>query len=116
MYQLLLIAAAVIPAVWLLIRVYRADRLEKEPTRLLLWLVILGVIATALASVTEQLGDMALTSVFPEENIFYNFLLYFVVDFSALNYSTAIGYAFLVTKSITPLNSFSAPIGHSIGA
>ena len=79
MYQLLLIAAAVIPALWLLIRVYRADRLEKEPARLLLWLVILGVIATALASVTEQLGEMVLTSVFPEENIFYNFLLYFVV-------------------------------------
>ena len=71
MYQLLLIAAAVIPALWLLIRVYRADRLEKEPARLLLWLVILGVIATALASVTEQLGEMVLTSVFPEENIFY---------------------------------------------
>ena len=79
MENLLLVAAAVIPAVWLLIRVYRADHLEKEPVRLLLWLVILGVIATALATVTEQLGDMALMSLFEEENIVYNFLLYFVV-------------------------------------
>ena len=79
MYQLILIAAAVIPAVWLMIRVYRADRLEKEPARLLIRLVILGVIATALAGVTEQAGDMLLMSIFPEENILYNFLLYFVV-------------------------------------
>ena len=79
MNQLILIAAAVIPAVWLLIRVYRADRLEKEPARLLIWLVILGVIATALAGLTEQAGDMLLMSIFPEENILYNILLYFVV-------------------------------------
>ena len=79
MYQLILIAAAVIPAVWLMIRVYRADRLEKEPARLLIRLVILGVIATALAGVTEQAGDMLLMSIFPEENILYNFLLDFVV-------------------------------------
>ena len=31
--NLTLIAAAVIPAIWLLIKVYRADRLEKEPVR-----------------------------------------------------------------------------------
>ena len=79
METLLLVAAAVIPAVWLLIRVYRADHLEKEPFRLLIWLVILGVIATALATVTEQLGDTALMSVFPEGGIIYDLLLYFVV-------------------------------------
>ena len=79
MYLLVLIAAAVIPAVYLLVRVYRADRLEKEPVRLLIRLVILGVIATALAGLTEQLGDSLLQSVFPEENVLYNLLLYFVV-------------------------------------
>ncbi len=79
MYLLILIAAAVIPAVFLLVRVYRADRLEKEPMNLLIWLVILGVIATALAGATEQLGDMLLTSVFQEESIPYNLLMYFVV-------------------------------------
>lgn len=79
MYQLLLVAAAVIPAVWLLVRVYRADRLEKEPLGLLLWLLILGVTATALAGLTEQIGDMLLTSILPEDSILYNLLLYFIV-------------------------------------
>lgn len=41
-----LIAAAVIPAVILLLQVYRADRLEKEPTGLLISLLVFGVIAT----------------------------------------------------------------------
>ena len=79
MYLLVLIAAAVIPAVVLLVRVYRADRLEKEPIGLLFRLVVLGVIATSLAGLTEQLGDSLLRSVFPEENVAYNLLLYFAV-------------------------------------
>lgn len=79
MYLLVLIAAAVIPAVVLLVRVYQADRLEKEPVSLLLWLIILGVIATSLAGATEQLGDSLLLQVFPEESLPYNLLLYFVV-------------------------------------
>ena len=57
MYELILIAAAVIPAVWLMVRVYRADRLEKEPIGMLLGLLVLGVISTSLAALAEQLGD-----------------------------------------------------------
>ncbi len=49
----ILIAAAVIPAVYLLIRVYRADRLEKEPVGLLVVLVLLGVFSTSLAGLAE---------------------------------------------------------------
>jgi len=79
MYRLILILSAVIPAVFLLVRVYQADRLEKEPGRLLLLLVILGVIATSLAGAAEQLGDSLLLSIFPEENIVYNLLLYYIV-------------------------------------
>lgn len=30
MYELILVAAAIVPAVWLLIRVYRADKLERN--------------------------------------------------------------------------------------
>ena len=52
-----LIAAAVIPAVILLLQVYRADRLEKEPTGLLISLLVFSVIATALAIVTETIGE-----------------------------------------------------------
>lgn len=77
--NLKLIAAAVIPAVLLLIRVYRADRLEKEPVGLILLLVILGVLSTALASAAEQLGDIAVAYFFPEGTLEYDILLYFVV-------------------------------------
>ena len=45
----ILIAAAVIPAIALMIRIYRADRLEREPPGLLLGLVLRGVLATVIA-------------------------------------------------------------------
>ncbi len=79
MYELILIAAAVIPAVWLMVRVYRADRLEKEPIGMLLGLLVLGVISTSLAALAEQLGDAFLEELFPEEGIVYQALLYFIV-------------------------------------
>ena len=74
-----LIAAAVIPAVILLIRVERADRLEKESRGLLVSLVLFGVLSTVLASIAERVGIRLLDSVFPEENTLYDFLLYFIV-------------------------------------
>ena len=40
MYELLLILAAVVPAAFLLIRVYQADKLEKEPAGLLISILI----------------------------------------------------------------------------
>ena len=55
----ILIAAAVVPAVFLLIRVYRADRLEPEPSGLLLSLILRGVFATVIApgvSAPQSLG------------------------------------------------------------
>ena len=52
-----LIAAAVIPAVVLMVQVYRADRLEKEPAGILISLLVFGVFATALAIVTETIGE-----------------------------------------------------------
>lgn len=54
--KLLLILAAVIPALVLLVQVYRADRLEKEPIPMLLGLILCGVIAAELASLTERGG------------------------------------------------------------
>ena len=75
----ILIAAAVIPAVILLIRVEKADRLEKESPRLLMTLVITGIIATAIASLLERLGMMLLERLFPEQGLLYNILLFFGV-------------------------------------
>lgn len=63
--NIILIAAAVIPAVLLLIYVYKTDRLEKEPASLLGALLLQGVISTALAAYAERIGAKALNAVFP---------------------------------------------------
>ena len=77
--ELILIAAAVIPALWLLIKIYRADRLEKEPVGLILLLLVLGILSTVLASLTEQIGDLAISYFLPEGTLAYDILLYFVI-------------------------------------
>ena len=48
--EFVLIAAAVLPALWLLFRIYQADKLEKEPIGLIVKLVGFGVLSTVLAS------------------------------------------------------------------
>ena len=75
----ILIAAAVIPAVILLRYIYRKDRLEKEPPRLLIALVALGVVSTALAVVAERIGSFVLSLVLTEGSLLYNILMYFGV-------------------------------------
>jgi len=74
-----LIAAAVIPAIVLLIRVERADRLEKESTGLLVSLVLFGIASTAIASLLERVGMAILDSIFVQGSLVYNILLYFLV-------------------------------------
>ena len=78
-----LAAAAIIPAVVLLIKVYQADRLEKEPVSLILSLVFFGVLSTAIAMVLEQVCTAVLGSYLPEGSVAYNAVLYFgIVAFS----------------------------------
>ena len=74
-----LIAAAVIPAVVLMVQVYRADRLEKEPAGILISLLVFGVFATALAIVTETIGENILLSFFDETDLGYLILSNFLV-------------------------------------
>ena len=62
--RVILIAAAVIPALFLLIQTYRSDRLEKEPLSMLLSLVLCGIIATELASLAERGGVWLLNQLF----------------------------------------------------
>ena len=81
--DLILFAAAVIPALFLLGYVYRQDRAEKEPPQLLLSLVLQGVFATAIAKLLERLGVWLVGSVAREGSMLYAALLYFgVVAFS----------------------------------
>ena len=79
----ILIAAAVIPAIFLLVHVYRADKLEKEPAPLLISLVLYGIAATFIALLLERFGSWLLGRYFPEDSTPYNVLMYFgVVAFS----------------------------------
>ncbi|MBQ7547472.1 MAG: PrsW family intramembrane metalloprotease [Clostridia bacterium] len=75
----ILIAAAVIPAVFLLIRVYKADRLDREPKGLLISLVILGILSTISAIILERIGTAILSSFLTEGTFLYNLLEYFIV-------------------------------------
>ena len=94
--MMILIAAAVIPAVVLMVRIYALDRLEKEPFSLLAALLLLGVVSTALASLAEQVGDLALSFFLPEQHPAYPFLLYFgIVAFSEE------GFKYLLLKNRT---------------
>ena len=75
----ILVAAAVIPALLLLIYVYRADRLEPESPRLLFVLVIEWIISTALAVFTETIGETVLGWFLNEDSVAYLAWLYFLV-------------------------------------
>ena len=75
----ILIAAAVVPAVWLLVKVYKEDRLERESPLLLVRLVLSGIISTLIAAFCERIGTFALGMFFDSRSLIYNLLLYFVV-------------------------------------
>ena len=78
-YNLILIAAAVVPAIFLMIKVYRSDRLEKESPALLWKLVKAGVLSSLLALVEEKVLSLILDRFFDANTLIYNVLLYFVV-------------------------------------
>lgn len=75
----ILMSAAVIPAIALLVMVYRADRVDKENPMLLLRLVLMGVFATTIAKLLERVGVFVLNNIFRYETVLYNVLLYFGV-------------------------------------
>ena len=65
MYNWILILSAVIPAVFLMIKVYRADRMEKESGYLLRQLVIAGILSTIIALIEEKIGEWILSYFVP---------------------------------------------------
>ena len=92
-FHLILVAAAVIPAVVLLFYIYKEDKLEKESPQLIIKLVFMGVISTFLAAFTERIGMSVLSSAFSQNSFAYRALLYFgVVAFSEE------GFKYLVLK------------------
>ena len=78
-YNFFLIASAVIPAVFLMVRVYRSDRLEKESSRQLWHLVRGGILSALLALVEERVLSWGLDAVVEQNTVLYNVILYFVI-------------------------------------
>ena len=82
-YNFVLVIAAVVPAVILMIRVYRSDRLEKEPPSLLISLAVAGVLSSLIALVAERFLCFVLDRTVSQDNEWYNYILYFgIVAFS----------------------------------
>ncbi|MBQ3404661.1 MAG: PrsW family intramembrane metalloprotease [Oscillospiraceae bacterium] len=79
MYNFVLIAAAVIPAVILMIQVYKLDWLEKESPQLLKRLVVAGILSALLALVEERVLSTLLYSMLPVNSLAYNLILYFII-------------------------------------
>ena len=75
----ILTAAAVIPAIVLLVKIYKADKLDKEPLGILIALVFWGAVSTTLAVFTEEVGTGILDTLWPEDSLLYRLLMYFVV-------------------------------------
>ncbi len=73
----ILITAAVIPAVILLVQVYKADKLDKEPPAMLVSLVLFGILSTVAAGLIEGIGIRILSLFLQKDSLLYNAVLYF---------------------------------------
>ena len=83
LFNPILTCAAVIPAIWLMVHIYRADRMEPESPALLGNLVWQGVLSTVIATVAELLLPLILKQFLPEDSQAYQlWFFFFVVGFS----------------------------------
>ena len=78
-YNRILIAAAVIPAIILMIRVYKSDHIEKESPALLYTLVRAGVLSSLLALVEERILVFLLDQYVEPNTVTYNIIMYFCI-------------------------------------
>lgn len=75
----MLTSLALIPAIAVLIYIYKKDKKEKEPTRLLLGCLLFGVIATIPMLIVEELEDSLFEGVFEQGSVIYAFVEGFIV-------------------------------------
>ncbi len=73
------IAAAVIPAIFLLVYIYNHDTVEKEPAPLLIKLFFMGALATLISMVLEEIGESILNHFISQSNPLYVLFLAFLV-------------------------------------
>ena len=82
-YNFILIAAAVVPAVFLMVKVYRLDRLDTESPALMWSLVRAGVLSSLIALLAERVLSTLLGAALPAGSALYQVILYFgIVAFS----------------------------------
>jgi len=73
------IAAAILPALFLMRYIYRKDTIEKEPKRMLFGLVLLGAVAALIAGVLEWIGKSILLTFTQEGDPAYTIIMAFLV-------------------------------------
>ena len=74
------VAAALIPAIFLMRYIYKKDSIEKEPRKLLVQLVLLGVCSAFIAMVLEGvLGRLLNATMLDPAGALYNILMAFIV-------------------------------------
>ncbi len=78
-YRWLLIAAAVVPALFLLVKVYRSDKLERESPAFIMRLVVNGIISTFFALISERIFSAILNATVEYGTTLYNVILYFII-------------------------------------
>ena len=76
-YNYYLIVAAVVPALVLMLRVYRSDRIEKESSRMLVRLAVAGVLSSLIALGEERVLGAVLDAFVPQSDPLYDVILYF---------------------------------------
>ncbi|MBQ7371046.1 MAG: PrsW family intramembrane metalloprotease [Blautia sp.] len=76
-YNLILVAAAIIPAVFLMIKVYNSDRLERESPVILWRLLRAGIFSSLIALVEERILSALLGFAVPNNRLLYYVILYF---------------------------------------
>ena len=78
-YNIILILAAIVPAVFLMVKTFRSDRLEPESPALLWQLFKAGVFSSLIALILERVGSLLIGLFAAPETTLYHVLLYFVV-------------------------------------
>ena len=76
---LVYLAAALLPAIFLLVYAYRHDTVEKEPAGLLISLLVMGCLAAVCSGVLESIGEAALRIWISSDSAAYTILTAFLV-------------------------------------
>lgn len=75
----LLLLLALLPPIFLMYRVYKADKVEKEPVSLVLKLFLLGAVVTVFAGLIENFAGKLIRIILSEKSFAYRIIFNFVV-------------------------------------